>query len=528
METVLRSLMPDGGSITASGLDTSPSAILGPQPVTAKAAGGGDPTKPANSTAILIPPVSVSLSPAASTLGPSEIQQFSSTITGTVNTGATWSLNPWIGSISQSGLYTAPSRVPGSHSIMITARSVIDPTRYATGVVSVVPAPTSGQCDSGEVFTGPLVITAGGTYSGNWESTDPNVPALSIKTTAPVIILNSKLRGPGDLLTAMWNNQVVIRHNCFVGVNPNRFQVAKGSPVRIQNATNLVVEHNDFEGTGYNGVSVTEYWGNRTEANTIKIRYNRFHNVDGRYSDGNGGYLTNLEGRYSHAVILSLVRHVAGVEIAWNQVINEAGRSQVTDSINVYSSSGTPQSPILIHDNYIQGQYSANPTSPDALGYSGTGITTDDLPRITNPADATSFVRIYNNQIVSIALAGIAIAVGHDNAMYSNRVVSNGQLADGSNITRSIAAGFVTNNYLNEPAGVYGNNAAYNNFSAVRRYRAQRWERSDYYFGFPLAINWNNLQRLPVSADLPTLADEAAELSNWLAKLRSAGLSVGR
>jgi hypothetical protein len=405
---------------------------------------------------------------------------------------------------------------------------VLDPVRYDTKLVYLVPPATSGQCDAGAVFAGPLVITAGGVYSGNWESRDPAVPAVSIQTTAPVTIVNSKLRGPGDLLTAMWNNQVVIRHNCFVGVNPNLFMVAKGTPVRIHNPTNLVVEHNDFEATGYNGVNVTEYWGNHTEANTIKIRYNLFQNVDGRYSDGNGGYLTNVEGCYSHAVILSLVRHVPGIEIAWNQVINEAGRSQVIDSINMYSSSGSPQSPIRIHDNYIQGQYSANPTSPDALGYSGTGITTDDLPNITNPDDATSFVRIYNNQIVSVALAGIAIAAGHDNAMYSNRVVSNGQLTDGSNITRSIAAGFVTNNYRNEPAGVYGNNAAYNNFSALRRYRAQKWERSDYYFGVPLSINSNNLQGLPVSAGMPTLADEAAELASWLAKLNSKGLYVGQ
>ena len=54
---------------------------------------------------------------------------------------------------------------------------------------------------------------------------------------------------------------------------------------------------------------------------------------------------------------LDKVRHLAGVEIAWNEVINEPGNSAVEDNISIYLSSGTPQSPIRIHDNFIRGAF---------------------------------------------------------------------------------------------------------------------------------------------------------------------------
>ena len=49
-------------------------------------------------------------------------------------------------------------------------------------------------------WSGPLTITQGGTYSGNWRSTDPNTPAVTVATTAPVVIQNSHVTGPNDLI----------------------------------------------------------------------------------------------------------------------------------------------------------------------------------------------------------------------------------------------------------------------------------------------------------------------------------------
>ena len=41
-----------------------------------------------------------------------------------------------------------------------------------------------GQVD----WSSPIVITEAGTYSGNWRSTDSKTPAVTVATTAPVVI----------------------------------------------------------------------------------------------------------------------------------------------------------------------------------------------------------------------------------------------------------------------------------------------------------------------------------------------------
>ena len=59
--------------------------------------------------------VSIKLNQATATLVPGQTQQFTATVTGTDNTGVTWNVDsvsggdPQHGTISSSGVYTAPS-----------------------------------------------------------------------------------------------------------------------------------------------------------------------------------------------------------------------------------------------------------------------------------------------------------------------------------------------------------------------------------------------------------------------------------
>jgi hypothetical protein len=95
--------------------------------------------------------VAVSLNQASVTLGVGTTTQFSATVQNTTNTSVTWSVdtvaggNSTVGTISSSGLYTAPSQV-GNHTV--TATSVADTTKSANaavtvGSVSVTPASIS-------------------------------------------------------------------------------------------------------------------------------------------------------------------------------------------------------------------------------------------------------------------------------------------------------------------------------------------------------------------------------------------------
>ncbi len=89
------------------------------------------------------PPVSLSLSPATVTLGASETQQFRAVVTNTSNTSVTWSLSGCsaaaCGTISSSGLYTAPSLIPSPGIVTVTATSQADSSASATAIVTHVP-----------------------------------------------------------------------------------------------------------------------------------------------------------------------------------------------------------------------------------------------------------------------------------------------------------------------------------------------------------------------------------------------------
>jgi len=385
-------------------------------------------------------------------------------------------------------------------------------------------------CDAGVVFSGPITITTGGTYTGNWQSLDPSVPALHIATNQPVTIVNSRFRGPGDLILGSSGDgngiSLTVQQSCFVGANPNVQGMSKGTPIHVYQAVSVRVERCDFDSGGFFGVWVQLYIGDHTPNNTIKILNNRIHNVDGRFSDGNGGYLTTEDTGYTHGIILSDVHGVPGIEIAWNQIINEPYQSGVGDSIDIFESSGTPASPMQVHDNYIQGGYEADAGRTSEFPYYGSAFTTDGFAQ-TDPALATSFLKIHDNHAVNFGNVGISIAIGHDIEMYANRAISSGQLADGTNITTTYADGVQHFDWQVEPPGMFGNNSVHDNLSGMRRYRNGAWERFDYYFGVPPAIEFNNAQWTPTTASDPTVTDEANEFLLWNEKLIAHSVTVG-
>lgn len=120
--------------------------------------------------------VAVSVSPSSVTLQPGLSQQFTATVTGSTNTAVTWSATA--GTISASGLYTAPTTV-GTYSV--TAVSQADATKSATATVIVqssVPTTTTENFDTGvktAYATGTVTLS-----TGSWTLAD----ALLGNTTA--------------------------------------------------------------------------------------------------------------------------------------------------------------------------------------------------------------------------------------------------------------------------------------------------------------------------------------------------------
>jgi hypothetical protein len=83
--------------------------------------------------------VTVTVSPASVTLSMLEHQQFTATVSNTSNTTVSWSLNPNVGTISSSGLYSAPLLILSRQTVTVIATSAADPTKTATAQVTLVP-----------------------------------------------------------------------------------------------------------------------------------------------------------------------------------------------------------------------------------------------------------------------------------------------------------------------------------------------------------------------------------------------------
>jgi hypothetical protein len=104
----------------------------------------------ANASVTIVPAatsVSVSLSPTSANVQVGRSQQFTATVSGTTNTAVNWLAggipggNSSVGTISSTGLYTAPSSVPTSL-VTVTAQSAANSTSSANATVTILPAPT--------------------------------------------------------------------------------------------------------------------------------------------------------------------------------------------------------------------------------------------------------------------------------------------------------------------------------------------------------------------------------------------------
>lgn len=78
-------------------------------------------------------------------------------------------------------------------------------------------------------YEGPITITSGGSYSGNWQSFDPDVPAVTIVTDEPVTIENSNIRSRNACIDVLGGGDITVRNTTGFGLNPE-WETANTSP----------------------------------------------------------------------------------------------------------------------------------------------------------------------------------------------------------------------------------------------------------------------------------------------------------
>jgi hypothetical protein len=142
---------PQVGMLSSGGLYTAPFPITSAQTITITATSQADTTKSAQGS-ISLTPVGVQVNPPSANLVASQTQQMTATVTGTTNTAVTWTMSPQVGTLSSSGLYTAPSTITTAQTITITATSQADTSKSAQASIHLQIA---------GAFT-PILIRAGG------------------------------------------------------------------------------------------------------------------------------------------------------------------------------------------------------------------------------------------------------------------------------------------------------------------------------------------------------------------------------
>jgi len=129
------------GTITTTGLYTAPATIPAQNNLVIMASSTVKPTSFGVIFVNLDSGVNVVVSPATATIGPNETFQFSATVSGLASNSVNWSVpqpSSQFGTISSSGLYTAPPTAPNG-TVTVTATATADNSKTGTSLVTIGP-----------------------------------------------------------------------------------------------------------------------------------------------------------------------------------------------------------------------------------------------------------------------------------------------------------------------------------------------------------------------------------------------------
>lgn len=174
--------------------------------------------------------ITIAVSPATATVVKGATQQFNASVQGTSNTSVTWSVTGG-GTISTTGLYTAPAAVPNPAAVTITATSAAEATKSATATVTVVePAalPAITAFAPAQLPFGAFLLTVNGSNFNNTSKVNLGGVALTTTYVSPTQLTCTGVTTVPQQGTSV---NVVVSNG---GVTPANSQPAP-IPVGVQN-----------------------------------------------------------------------------------------------------------------------------------------------------------------------------------------------------------------------------------------------------------------------------------------------------
>jgi hypothetical protein len=212
----------------------APTLLPATNPVTVIATSHADPTKTGAATVILTGPagpVSVTIAPGYAFLAPStgtlSTEQFIATVSGSSNTNLVWAVQGAVagqgcqgaacGSVSATGLYTAPAAAPNPNAVSVTATSVADLTKSASATIVVT--------------TGPAIetILPSSVMAGAMEAFPLEVQGLNFVPGAGSAASQMLLNGAPQSTTC------ANAETCTISLAPTQVETAGTYTIQIQN-----------------------------------------------------------------------------------------------------------------------------------------------------------------------------------------------------------------------------------------------------------------------------------------------------
>jgi hypothetical protein len=147
------------GTVDSNGLYRAPAAVPNPAVVSVVAVSVADSTKNASAAVNITSSASITISPMTASVALGGMQQFTADVRGVANTAVAWSVNrktggdSIYGTISSTGLYTAPATLPNPSNITITATSQADWRQQASATVTLASVSVTVHPASSSVFT---------------------------------------------------------------------------------------------------------------------------------------------------------------------------------------------------------------------------------------------------------------------------------------------------------------------------------------------------------------------------------------
>ena len=357
------------GTVSQSGLYSAPSTQPTPSSVTVIATSQADPTRSGSATVMIALNIVVSVSPTTAQVTTGQQAQFTATVTGSKNTSVTWSISGTgcsgtaCGTISATGLYTAPGQVPNPPNVTVTATAQADPSKHATATVTVnAPVSVAVSPQTAQVVINgqqQFVATVTGTSnkSVNWSLSGKACPS-SCGTIDGAGLYTAPAAVPGSAVTVTATSQANSSSSGSATVqvissNNSRFNGQYAFLFRGTDTNGLYEAAGSFSADGQGNITAGVEDVNRVSGPLSNIAFSGTYSVKG---DNRATLvITSSQGTYSYAFALNSNGNVARMIEIDNTGIRGAGVMKRQD-------------PSAFSNGALTGGYTINLTGNDFAG----------------------------------------------------------------------------------------------------------------------------------------------------------------